>query len=573
MKRLARLLDIFVLAAALLVTLHWSTEEAWALQNEAGFIAMEPVSFYFHYGSRASWMELRSSEARLWYSFHAADRDSTARPLFVFFNGGPGSASSSGLMSMYTSRYTLDNRIESGGGDQYIPNPRSWTRLGNLLYIDARQTGFSYSLLANVADWDIRFREFNAQNFNSFLDGADFVRLLLRFLARHPELRSNPVVIVGESYGGARATVMLHLLLNYASYGDGTEMYQDPALATEIQAHLEAVFPEYQGQIVPPEVVARQFGHQILVQPTLSMGYQWEVTERLWSQPESVLYQIGREVGIPYDPRRYPDPFVFIEEAAGRDPYIYTRPAGWLNSFFANAGRLLRFTSQLSLVTGTDVTRIPELYASNRLSAYRLYDPDYDSEGRTAAGGDSLDELLFLRLSRLEEWLALVEPGDVESVFGPLQPWDRYFLGLNQEANWAFHFFNVAWVRGYEVNYRVPRFGRMFLKNVAHVRTFVTNAALDLVVYSEAIPPALARHTEILAGVRYEREQPAGAERTGQIVLEYRPDAYANLPAIGTRTIRFPVYATSCHAVSLTQPDDFNRDVVAWLAEAGLPDW
>jgi hypothetical protein len=346
-------------------------------------------------------------------------------------------------------------------------------------------------------------------------------------------------------------------------------MYQDPALALEIQAHLEAVFPEYQGRIVPPEIVARQFGHQILVQPTLSMGYQWEATWQMWSQPGSVLYQIGDEVGVPYDPRRFPDPFVYLEETAGRDPYTYTKPTGWLTGFFANAGRLLHFTSQLSLVTGTDVTRIPDLYAANRSRAYRVFDPDY--EGReTLQGDDSLDELLFLRLGRVEQYLTLIEPGDVETVFGRLQPWDRYFLGLNLEANWAFHFFNVARTRGYEVNYRVPRFGQMFLGNVAHVRTFVTNAALDLVVYSEAIPPALSRHTEILTGVRHERDQPGGAARPGRIVLEYRPNGATGLTAVGTRTIRFPFYATSCHAVSLTQPEDLLTDVTAWLAEAGF---
>jgi hypothetical protein len=169
----------------------------------------------------------------------------------------------------------------------------------------------------------------------------------------------------------------------------------------------------------------------------------------------------------------------------------------------------------------------------------------------------------------MEEWLALVEPGDVESVFGLLQPWDRYFLGLNEEAGWAFHFYNVARVRGYEVHYRLPRFGRMFLRNVAYVRTFVTNAAFDLVLYAEAIPPALARHTEILTSVRHERDRPAGAARPGRIVLEYRPGGSANLPTIGTRTIRFPFYARSCHAVSLTQPEDLLRDVTSWLAEAG----
>ena len=568
MNRMLRPPPIVVISTLLLALLHSSAAEAPALQNEAGFIAMEPVVHSLHMGSPATRLELISSEARIWYSFHAADRDPEARPLFVLFNGGPGAASSSGLMSMYTSRYTLDNRIESGGGEQYVPNPFSWTRLGNLLYVDPRQTGFSYGILDHVEDRDLRFREFNAQNFSTFFDGAEVVRLLLRFLARHPELRDNPVVIVGESYGGVRATVMLHLLLNYASYGDGTEMYQDPALVSEIRAHLEAVFPEYQGRIVPPEVIARQFGNQILIQPALTMDYQGEISRQLWSQPDSVLYQLGREVGVPYDPQRFPSPLRFVEETAGRDPYAYTKPTGWLTSFFANAGRLLHFIPQLSLVTGTDATRIPELYAANRLGAYRVANPDYETDW-PVAGDHSVDELLFLRMGRMEEWLALVEPGDVGSVFGLLQPWDRYFLGLNEEAGWAFHFYNVAQVRGYEVHYRLPRFGRMFLGNVAYVRTFVTNAAYDLVLYAEAIPPALARHTEILTSVRHERDLPAGTARPGRIILEYRPDGTANLATIGARTIRFPIYARSGHSVSLLQPAELLHDVAAWLAEAG----
>lgn len=158
----------------------------------------------------------------------------------------------------------------------------------------------------------------------------------------------------------------------------------------------------------------------------------------------------------------------------------------------------------------------------------------------------------------------------MEAVFGRLQPWDRYFVGTNYNANWAFHFFNVARLRGYQVAYGLPRFGRMFLDNVAFVRTFVTSAAWDLVVYAEAIPPALARHTETLAAVRHEAALPEAAARPGQIVLAYRPDAFAGRPAVGTRTIRFPRYERSCHAVSLTQPEDFYADVSAWLAESGL---
>ena len=174
-----------------------SAPRAQAIRNEAGFMTIEPISFYFHYGSYFNRLELRSSEARMFYSFQAAERDPEDKPLFVFFNGGPASATSSGLMSMYTGRYTLDNRIESGGGEGFVANPVPWTRLGNLLYIDAREAGFSYNIMTRVTEELARWQEFNSQNYNPLFDAADFVRVLLRFLDRHPVLRSNRIVIVG----------------------------------------------------------------------------------------------------------------------------------------------------------------------------------------------------------------------------------------------------------------------------------------------------------------------------------------------------------------------------------------
>ncbi|MGB9006538.1 MAG: hypothetical protein WCB96_12510, partial [Candidatus Aminicenantales bacterium] len=266
-----------------------------ALQHEAGFMSIEPVTFYFHYGSYSNRLVLTSSQARIWYSFQVADQDGPVTPIFIFFNGGPGSATSCGLMSMNTGRYTLDNRLDQGG-NVFIPNSISWTSLGHLLYIDAREAGFSYNLMNQVNDDGKRFQEFNAQNFNSFFDAADFIRVLLRFMESHPALRSRPVVIVGESYGGTRATAMLHLLLNYRDYGNGKEVYQDPALSQEIQNHLEAVFPEYAGRAVPAEVIARQFGHQVLIQPTVSFGYQLEIQDEMFRQPGSPLYKIAQEV-------------------------------------------------------------------------------------------------------------------------------------------------------------------------------------------------------------------------------------------------------------------------------------
>ncbi|MGD9347329.1 MAG: hypothetical protein PVH84_15795 [Candidatus Aminicenantes bacterium] len=569
MKRLFSVL-LCILAVEFLFADGLRGAENQVLRNEAGFIDIEPITFYFHYGSYFSRLSHQSSMARIWYSFHAADRHSEDKPLFIFFNGGPGSATSSGLMSMYTGRYTLDNTIDTGGGDHYIPNPVSWTSLGNLLYIDARQTGFSYNEMMFVNDYDARFREFNSQNFNCFFDAADFIRVVLRFLGDHTQLQDNPVIIVGESYGGTRALTMLHILLNYDDYGNGLEMFQDPALSQEIQAHYDVVFPQYRGQIVPQDVIIEQFGHQILIQPTCSFGYHREIADEVFDRPGSVIYQIGEEVGIPYDPEIYEDPYTFVSEVAGRDLYMYAKPGDWTGGFFGNASRLLQFIQNLSFVTGADVTAIPELYASERANAYRVFDTNAEFSTVPNTDVDPVTKHLFFASGRLEALSPTQESGDLTSVFGTLRPWDRYFLRTNYHANWAFHVLNVAKLRGYEVHYYENRFGRMFLKNVAHVETFITNAPHDLVVYTPVLPQSLARHEDILQSVQHIRQSPNGEERPGKIVLNYRSSAFPDIQGLDTRVIRFPIYSESCHAVSLTQPEDFFADVSSWLKDKGF---
>ena len=252
---------------------------------------------------------------------------------------------------------------------------------------------------------------------------------------------------------------------------------------------------------------------------------------------------------------------------AGRDYYIYTKPRDWLNGFFGNAGVLLRSVSNLSLVTGVDVTGIRDLYASSRLAAYRVVRTTYSGSLESMKVSPVI-KALFMTPVQLEAPALIQEPGDLNAVFGSLQPWDRYFLGSNGNANWAFHVYNVALVRGYDVHSWEPRYGRMFLKNVAHVRTFITNAALDLVVYTEALPLSLAKHAEILVSARHVTQ--GGEARPGKIILDFRPSAFPDIPGLTTKTIRFPIYDRSCHAVSLTQPGDLFSDVSGWLRENGL---
>src|SRR4051812_1042596 len=75
--------------------------------------------------------------ARMFYSLMPAETDRADRPLFVFFNGGPGGATSGGLLPWGTAPLRLS--IDSEG---LSPNPARFTQLGDALYIDQRQTGF-----------------------------------------------------------------------------------------------------------------------------------------------------------------------------------------------------------------------------------------------------------------------------------------------------------------------------------------------------------------------------------------------------------------------------------------------
>ena len=71
-------------------------------QPEAGFCFLEENDFYFHTNSYFNRLALRSSQARIWRVYQPADDDPVSKPLFVFFNGGPGGATSAGLFSANT---------------------------------------------------------------------------------------------------------------------------------------------------------------------------------------------------------------------------------------------------------------------------------------------------------------------------------------------------------------------------------------------------------------------------------------------------------------------------------------
>jgi hypothetical protein len=412
--------------------------------------------------------------ARLFYVFEPADTEAEARPLVVFFNGGPGFATSAGLLSFGTGRRTVD--LAADAGTTASDNEARWTRFANLLYIDARQTGFSYGLGA-LGDAGTAISEFE--------DASDFVRAVLDFLDGHEALRKSPVILAGESYGGVRATAMLDLLLRYP-----TEASRGGAdLERRIQAHYDLAFPERAGTVLDPATAARQFGAQVLIQPAVLAG-QFSLQ---YLAPASA----------------YADGSV--------DPENALEPVGWSDTLVSRALQVLADPVQSARLIGSPFDEVALMQPSARTGAF------HEDDVSDFAGDAGLSNALNQALS---------------SQLGPLSARDRYFA-LNVSA-------------------RVPALaapiGDDFIENLRTVKTFITNARNDLVVYSPAIPSLL--------GATIDSSPQPGVARPGSFRVSL-PATDGGEPAQSV-TVRFPTYEQSGHMVAASQPADLAADVQAW---------
>jgi len=489
------------------------------LVAEAGFIDLEPVAFVVGKGNKAQ--ARSSSPARLFYSFRPAADQQPGRPLFVFFNGGPG-ASTGVLMAFGTGPKRLTPAVED--------NPGSWATMGHLLYIDARGTGFSYLRADDPSSDDTRAAAFELANFNTYIDAADFVRVVLRFLTAHPQLYTSEVVVVGESYGGVRATVILNLLLFFADYDEGgAGMYTDPALVAEIEAFLAVRDPAV-GEWGPAQVSA-QFGRQVLIQPTLG-DTQRDVAGALLDLPGSPIFTLAAQLGKTFTPCSaqgpgcvpYTNAVQFIE-SVGRSRYDLNAPIAWLVNLFAAVRSGLSDLARLEAVLAVPPLTIAGLPADQRDGAFRM--------------------------SGVFSYPA--EIGDITAGLGALPAWDRYYLSLLNEANTLFRspltqFIGVA--------SGDPHYEPLFLHNLVYVDTFITSAERDVAIYSPSIPGSLAKHDAIVDSIEVD---------AGEIAVHFAGTPFPGEPAPGLRRIRFPTYDAS-HAVSLDQPQALRDDVAAWLA-------
>jgi pimeloyl-ACP methyl ester carboxylesterase len=422
---------------------------------------------------------------RIWYSFQPATTTPESKPLAVFFNGGPGSATSAYLFSFNTGPWTLDPAAT--GSRPIVANPNNWAQFANLLYVDAPGTGFSYPIsLDGGAQPSV--------GIDLDRDAAAVIRVVIRFLDRHIPLQSNPVILVGESYGGTRAALMLDRLFNYQLLATTGAAYQDAGLYSDLLQHFAAVFPQQDSRKLSPQQIAAQFGHQVLIEPVVAGQNQWS------------LNNFDRSVCV-----------------ANYDVFQCDQPAGWSDQTVQVAVTHLTTIATLRQALGVDPTTIDWLHASARTRAY----------GR----GEG----------------SIVDAPEMTATFGTLGAQDSYFLIRNTVAGYKYSSDSRWWTDS--------AIGVSFLNDVVYVKTFITNARLDMDVWAPAIPVALGEYPSLVSSSVYDAISRTGVARAGWIRLDYLPSVASN-PT--TREIRFPSYATAGHAVTMRASGELLTDVVQW---------
>ena len=530
---------------------------------EAGFTTLDPFDYKFLVRDGETVKKVVSfttTQARIFTSFQPADTNPDTAPLFVMLNGGPGAATTANLFANNTAPYTLNLQAVNSDPAGFKANPSSWTAMGNLLYIDPPQTGFSYNISKRVFQgtlhtasmvelWD---EYWDRGNFNPFIDADQVLRVLLGFLDSHPQYRDAPVVFVAESYGGVRVSLMLNMLLFSDSYDDGgSAFFRDPDLANAVRRHFGTT------EAPAPVEVAAQFSRQVLIQPQLS-SYQSPVQGRMYwdEKPPTVIDWIAEDAGDaggytrsewfcrthkPFQTDKNVCTIMEYVPSWDRDRYDYAQPKNYSDLQDDYVNRAMRRIPVLTAMLGVDPDSIPELKPAARKYAYHTM-------GWPLFGHDQWP-------SRDKDTLV--------GKFGTLRSPDAYYLSWNQDVYLASTINLHSYVREHLPLSpdNDPIFGDIFLANLAYVKTFLTNAARDLVVYSPALPVALSRHTDVVDQVSVALGDHSGTP--GRVDVTFKDGTVAH--------INYPAYPDSGHAVAATAPGDLRDDVESWMSLPTLP--
>ncbi|KAF7256525.1 hypothetical protein EG68_07378 [Paragonimus skrjabini miyazakii] len=196
-----RFLIFFVIANSLADNLFkWSKEDEH--NSEDNNAADDKITFLPGLRIQPSFAQfsgfLRGSDDnfQLHYWFVEAVEKPSESPLVVWLNGGPGCSSLEGLLEE-------NGPFRVQAGQKLIPNPHSWNKFANVLYLEAPAgVGYSFAKDGNVTTDD------DLTSLNSY-------HALLHFMEKFPDYKNHDLFIFGESYGGVYVpTLALRILEN-----------------------------------------------------------------------------------------------------------------------------------------------------------------------------------------------------------------------------------------------------------------------------------------------------------------------------------------------------------------------
>ncbi|GMT37310.1 hypothetical protein PFISCL1PPCAC_28607, partial [Pristionchus fissidentatus] len=145
----------------------------------------------------------------LHYWLIEAEKDAATAPLILWFNGGPGCSSLTGLLS------ELGPFQNNKDGETLYENVFSWHKVGNLLFLESpRGIGFSYQ----ASDSDPT----KIHDYSDTLTAEGNVKALVDFLNCFPEYKNRRMFITGESYAGVYIPTFVDLLLKKIQDGSVT---------------------------------------------------------------------------------------------------------------------------------------------------------------------------------------------------------------------------------------------------------------------------------------------------------------------------------------------------------------
>lgn len=448
-----------------------------------------------------------ASRVRLFYGFIPVATPDDRAPIFVLSGGGP--AASAMFLLAYLAPNAIDGRDDAG--NRVVANATALNQLGHVLAIDARNAGFSYSLLEDPSSRESRTSQFSVENYNPYLDAADTWQVLFAFWDRHPSLIDHPVYLLTESYGALRVGLMLELLFSLPV--DGPARFRLPALETRLH--------EFEQRLT--------LGGQILIEPWFAGTRQAQIAGEQFEAPDSILDQLAAEVGATYQRCAGAvacDPYANAVQqlaALGRSVYDYRRGPEWLDAHVTAVANAVTTRASLAQIGGIELDALDAVLGSDRSGAYRFADASHG---------------LF------------TTKGDLELTLGELEPWDSFFVPLNTEARDAF--LSPAAEESATSPNR-PEWGDVLLRNARRVRTFITRAKYDLLIYGHALVPVLASYpgvesVSLVAGA----SSGTAAPSLDEILVEF---------ADGTSSrIISPEYASS-HSIARDEPTKIIRDL------------